>query len=146
MKISTKGRYGLRAMIELAIKYGQGPVMLSTLASELGVSRKYLHTLLVSLKAGELVRSIKGPGGGFVLAKAPEQISLDTIIYALEGELSVVECVLDAAVCKKTGHCVARDVWEEVGQAMHQVLSKKTLSELAAQQNKQSSTDFTYQI
>ena len=85
MQISTRGRYGLRAMFELARGFGQDPLLMSTVAERQGLSRKYLHTLLTTLKTAGLVRSVRGAGGGFVLARPPAEIKLSEVITALEG-------------------------------------------------------------
>jgi len=135
MRISTKGRYGLRVMLELALRHGQGPVMMSTLATSQNISRKYLHSLLTSLKAVGLVRSVRGAGGGYVLALEPSEIRVAQVVQALEGSLLPVECAKDGSVCERSETCAAHDVWEELGRAMEKVLSGITLKELAVRQS-----------
>lgn len=130
MKISTKARYGLRAMLELAIHYGEGPVMMQSIADSQGVSRKYLDTIFTSLKNAGLVHSRRGIGGGHVLTRDPEKVHLGEILRAIEGPISLVDCVSDPAVCERSHRCVTRDVWSEVSGAIENVLDKITLAEL----------------
>jgi Rrf2 family protein len=130
VKISTKARYGLRAMLELALRYGQGPVMMQTIASNQGVSRKYLDTIFTSLKNAGLVHSRRGIGGGHVLTRDPEKVRLGEILRAIEGPISLVDCVSDPAFCSRSHRCVTRDVWTEVSSAIEHVLDNITLAEL----------------
>ncbi len=136
IKLSTKGRYGVRAMLDLALRYGQGPVLVRNIAERQGVSSKYLHALLSSLKAAKLVRSVRGSGGGYSLARSPEEICVSEVLEALEGPFSIVDCVLDLSVCDRTQQCAVRDVWAELNAAIEGSLSKITLSELLDRQKK----------
>lgn len=130
MKMSTRGRYGLRAMLELARCFGRSPVLMGTLAQREGLSRKYLHALLTALKSAGLVHAVRGAGGGFVLARAPSEIRLSEILYALEGPLSLVDCVADTRACGKASRCTARRVWQELSGAIEDVLANVTLEDL----------------
>jgi Rrf2 family protein len=134
IRLSTKGRYGVRAMIELAEKYGQGPVLVRSIAERQEISSKYLHALLAALKSAKLVRSVRGSGGGYSLARAPAEIRLDEILVALEGPLSIVDCVLDAKTCDRACRCATRDVWTEVSTAIEDTLSRISLEDLLARQ------------
>jgi Rrf2 family protein len=134
VKISTKARYGLRAMLELAIRYGQGPVMMQSIADTQGVSRKYLDTIFTSLKNAGLVHSRRGIGGGHVLTRDPEKVRLGEILRAIEGPISLVDCVADPAVCTRSHRCVTRDVWTEVSSAIGGVLDNITLAQLVRKQ------------
>ena len=136
MRISTRGRYGLRAMLELARRFGEGPLLMSTIAQEQQLSRKHLHALLTALRSAGLVCSIRGPGGGFVLARSPVQIELSQVLRALEGPLSLVDCVADERTCNRTNHCVARGVWQKLSGAIEEVLDGVTLEDLAGQEAK----------
>ncbi|MDD5305727.1 MAG: Rrf2 family transcriptional regulator [Deltaproteobacteria bacterium] len=131
MKLSTRGRYGLRAMIELAKRHGSGPVLTNTISETQGISTKYLHALLNTLRAAGLVRSIRGAKGGFVLAREPSDIDIKEIVVALEGSLGIVDCVQTPDLCGKNKDCPARRLWEEVGNAISAVLTKYTLEDLA---------------
>ena len=130
MRISTKGRYGLRAMFELAQGFGEGPLLMSTIAERQGLSRKHLHALLTTLKTAGLVQSVRGPGGGFVLARAPGQIRLSEVLHALEGPFSLVPCVTDRKSCDRVRRCAARGVWQDLSNAIEEVLDGATLQDL----------------
>ncbi len=130
MRISTKGRYGLRAMVELARGFGETPVRMSTIADRQRLSRKHLHALLAILKSGGLVRSVRGPEGGFLLARSPDQISLGEVLEALEGPFSLVDCVADRRTCDRVNECVTRGVWQELSGAIENLLDDVTLQDL----------------
>ena len=132
MRISTRGRYGLRAMFELALRFGEGPILMSTVAKSQGLSRKHLHALLTALKSAGLVHSVRGPGGGFVLTRSPDQIRLNEILHALEGPISVVHCVLDKQACDRADRCAARRVWQQLSAAIESVLDNVTLEDMTA--------------
>lgn len=136
MKISTRGRYGLRAMLELARCHGESPLLMNVLAERESLSRKYLHGLLTALKEASLVRSVRGPGGGFLLTRAPSKIRLSQILHALEGPLSLVDCVTDERACGKAKRCTARRVWTELSRTIESVLEKVTLEDLIASENR----------
>jgi len=106
--------------------------MMQSIADSQGVSRKYLDSIFASLKTAGLVRSRRGVGGGHLLAKDPDHIKLSEVLRALEGPLSLVDCVGDAELCDRSHRCVTRDVWSEVGMAIDQVLDGITLSDLVA--------------
>jgi len=132
MKMSTRGRYGLRAMLELARCFGGEPVLMGTLAEREGLSRKYLHALLTGLKSAGLVHGVRGAGGGFVLTRDPAEITLAEILRALEGSLCLVDCVDDEEVCDRTDGCTARGVWQELSAAIENVVENTTLGDLIA--------------
>lgn len=133
MKISTKGRYGLRAMFEIAKVYEQGPVLMSTISKNQGISRKYLHSLLTSLKSAGLVRSVLGSRGGFLLSKPPSQITVKEIVTVLEGSLSPVDCVdfvEDERICERMGICPTLSVWVVLKKVINDLLSCITLEDI----------------
>ena len=132
MRISTRGRYGLRAMLELARAFGNGPLRMSAIAERQVLSRKHLHALLTSLKSAELVRSVRGPGGGFVLTRSPDQIKLSEVVCALEGPLSLVDCLPNGRTCNRVNRCSASRIWAEVSSAAENVLDNLTLQDMAA--------------
>ena len=136
MRISTKGRYGLRAMFELARGFGDGPLLMSTIAERQGLSRKHLHTLLTSLKSAGLVRGIRGPGGGFVLTKPPARIRLSEVLRALEGPLALVHCVPDRRACDRVNRCPSRKVWQRLTGAIEEILDGVTLEDLVGREAK----------
>lgn len=119
-------------MMELARRYGQGPVLASDIARTQELSIKYLQSLLNTLRCAGLVCSVRGFKGGFVLARNPSEIDLKEIVMALEGSIGVVDCVQTPDLCGKATDCPARLLWEEVSQAISNVLGKYTLQDLAS--------------
>lgn len=134
MKLTTRGRYGVRLMLELALQYGSGPVYLKDIAREQGISEKYLWKLLNPLNKQGLVQSTRGVKGGFTLARAPGEISLKDIVHCLEGPLSLVDCVDTPSLCDRSPACVFRDFWREVSRDMNRTLEKTTLATMLKKQ------------
>lgn len=130
MKLSTRTRYGIRAILELAEYYGNGPLQLRVIAHDQGVSVKYLEQLMAMLKAAGIVRSIRGSKGGYVLAKQPGQVKVSECFQCLEGSVITTECVEDESFCERTNDCIARQVWTEVQNAVMGVLESMTLQDL----------------
>ena len=117
-------------MYELAHCGCDTPVLMSVIAERQGLSRKYLHTLLTSLKVAGLVRSVRGSGGGFMLASPPEEIRLSQVLRALEGPFSLVDCVTDGRTCELAGNCASQQVWTAVANALEDVLDGFTLADM----------------
>ncbi len=137
MKLTTKGRYGLRLMIELALNYGKGPILVDVIANNQGISAKYIHVLATSLRNSGMVHATRGPNGGYELGRHPKEINVLQIVETLEGKNAWVECVDDQCACPRANSCAARDLWAEVVSAVDGVLSNRTLADLAdAQRNK----------
>ena len=136
MKLSTKGRYGTRLMLDLAIHYGQGRILLKDIARRHNISERYLEQLLIPLKAAGLVRGIRGAHGGFMLARAPSEIKLLEIVQVMEGSTAPVECVDDARVCNLSDRCVTRGVWVKMKKAIDGVLESTTLEDLKTENKK----------
>jgi Rrf2 family protein len=130
MKLSTKGRYATRAILDLAINQGEGPILLKDIAQRQQISLSYLEHLVTPLIAGGLIRSTRGAKGGVSLAKPPEEIKLSEVIQLLEGSLAPVECVNNPELCPRSELCVTRDVWTELKNAMTGVLESTTLQDL----------------
>jgi len=135
MKLSTRTRYGIRAILELAENYGNGPLQLRVIARDQGVSVKYLEQLIAMLKAAGIVRSVRGSKGGYILAKTPGQIKVSECFQCLEGSLITTECVEDESFCERTNDCIARQVWTEVQEAVMGVLQSMTLQDLVDRAN-----------
>jgi len=136
MKLSTRGRYGVRALLELALHYGEGPVLIKDIAASQEISQHYLEQIVIALKASGLVKSIRGAKGGIALAKLPSQIRLDEALQVLEGSTAPVECVDNARACSRSSFCVTRDVWNELKKAMNGVLESMTLQDLVERQRR----------
>ena len=132
MKLSTRGRYGVRLMLDLALHDGEGPIFLREIAVRQGVSEKYLWQLINPLKAAGLIGSQRGVHGGYVLGKAPEGISVKEILLILEGPLCLVDCVDDPSLCERSASCVSREIWGEVSVSLQQTLEKKSLAAMLA--------------
>ena len=131
MKLSTLGRYGARAMLDLAVHENESPVLLKDIAERQNVSEKYLEHIFASLRKVGLVKSVRGAKGGYYLAKRPKEIKLLDIISALEGSIAIVHCVEDPSRCKRVKHCVTRDVWSQLREAFENILNSITLEDMA---------------
>ena len=130
MKLSTRTRYGIRAILELAMSDNKVPLQLKIIAERQEISVKYLEQLIVVLKAAGFVRSIRGAKGGYMLAKAPDQIELIDVLHCLEGTVTTVECVENKDYCVRAADCAARDLWVKVQNAIEDVLKSMTLQDL----------------
>ncbi len=130
MKLSTKGRYAVRAMLDLALQYGNGATLVRDISERQEISDLYLEQLFNRLKTAELVRSSRGPRGGFTLNRPPEEIRIIDIVRVMEGSTAPVECVDDASICSRSGSCPTRGIWMELKRATDQVLASTTLRDL----------------
>ncbi len=147
MKISTKGRYGTRLMLYLARKYGKGPVLLKEVAEFEEISEKYLGHMIPLLKTAGLISATRGAHGGYSLAREPRAISLTEVILALEGSLTLVECVASPDVCTRVSECVTRDIWGEMSIKLMEVLDATNLEDMVKRyRQKQQSKSFMYSI
>ena len=135
MKISTKGRYGARAALELSLRYGSGPVMVREISESQEISERYLEHILNTLRTSGLVKSTRGAKGGYELAKAPSEITLGDIVRSLEGPLDVVSCTGDYE-CERVTECATFYVWKEIKETIEKVLNSVTLKNLAERQSK----------
>jgi len=136
MRFSTKGRYGVRALLDVALNSDGGPVLLRDVARRQGISAQYLEHLIAPLIKAGFIRSMRGARGGLTLGKPPRDIPLSRIIDILEGSLAPVECVDNPDICPRSEYCVTRDIWEEMKQAMQDVLDPLTLEDLMARHRK----------
>ena len=133
MKLSTKGRYGLKAILDLALHSAEGQVTLYSIAERQGLSESYLEQLFAALKKADLIKSVRGPQGGYMLADSPENISVGDVLRALEGSLAPTDCVSDdryAGQCGNSERCVTRSVWEKIRDGINSVIDNITLQEL----------------
>lgn len=136
MKLSTRTRYGTRALLELALHKGEGPIFLKDIARQQQISLPYLEHLVAPLIAGGIIRSTKGPRGGISLARNPEDIKLSEITQLLEGSIAPVECINNPDVCDRSGSCVTRDIWSRLKEVMDDVLESTTLQDLVEREKK----------
>ena len=135
MKVSTKSRYGLAAMVDLAEQYGKGPVALRSVAARQQVSEHYLEQLMSSLRKAGVVHSIRGAQGGYVLARDPATISVGDIVRAMEGPIAPVDCLLadrgeNNPYCEKTCECNRRDIWQKMSDSINVTLDSISLVSL----------------
>ncbi len=139
MRVSTRGDYGIRALLELSQRFGSGYVQSAEIASARGIPENYLCQLLIALRKAGLIRSRRGPQGGHMLARAPERISLAEALTVLEGPLVMIACAQDEAEgeCSIGEHCVVRDVWRYVTQAAHKILQETTFADLARREREE---------
>ncbi len=133
MRLSTKGRYGVRVLLELALR-GGGTVPLKDIARSQQISLLYMEHLIAPLISAGIVKSVRGARGGIRLAKPPEEIKLSEIVKLLEGPISPVDCVDNPGTCARSSLCVTRDIWIELKRAIESVLESKTLYDLAEMQ------------
>ena len=134
MKLSTRGRYGTRAMLDLAMHDGEQPVLLRDIAKRQEISGRYLENIMGTLASNGLVNSVRGRKGGFSLAKEPSDIKLSQIIQAVEGSMSPVFCIDNPKSCKRTTICITRDIWVKLGKAIVDVLDSITLEDMVKMQ------------
>lgn len=147
IRISTKGRYGTRLMLELALNYGNGTMLLKEVAQSQDISVGYLEQIIPNLKAAGLINSSRGAHGGYELARPPEEINLKEIVEALEGPLSLIECIRSPDLCGRSEFCVTRDIWDELTEKLDTTLGSKTLKDLVEKhKNKQKSQPLMYSI
>ncbi len=132
MKVSTKGDYGVRALIELGHHYGEGPLQSGEIAARQSIPEPYLDQILTTLRRAGLIRSVRGPQGGHALLRRPEEVPVSEIVMALEGSLDPIACLEPGSPCSQQGGCAQRSMWEEVRDAVTGVLSRTTIADLMA--------------
>jgi Rrf2 family protein len=131
MKLTSKERTGLRAMVELARYYGQGPIALSEVARAEGLPMAYLERVAASLRRAGLIESMRGAHGGYLLAHAPEDVSVGDVFRALEGTLISLDCVGEGGTpCSRQEVCASRNVWQLVADRLRETLDRTTLADL----------------
>lgn len=143
MKLSTKTKYGLRMMLDLATHYGEKAVLLKDIAKRQGTSEKYLWQMASVLKHDGLINSIRGCNGGYSLARSPEQISLREIVCALEGQIALVDVAQPASM--RGSDYAARNIWQQISEKILEMLDSVTLRELTRRQSEQTDVP-NYQI
>ena len=138
MRLTTKGRFAVTAMIDLAMHNGKSPVTLSEISERQKISLSYLEQLFGKLRRQELVRSVRGPGGGYNLAKPTEQVSVADIITAVDEPIDATQCG-GKENCKDDHKCITHDLWTDLNRHIFDYLRAVTLSELVSKQLKKSS-------
>jgi Rrf2 family transcriptional regulator, cysteine metabolism repressor len=130
MKLSTKCRYGTRAMIEIARHYPEGPVKRKEISRSQKISPAYLENILIALKTHNLIRTVRGASGGFTLDTSPDNITMFQIVQALEGSIAPVDCVESSGACERSGYCASRKLWQDLYSSQVEILKKTTLQSL----------------
>lgn len=132
MKISTRGRYGIRLMLSLALSYDKGTLPLKAIAAQQQISEKYLEQIINPLTKAGLVKSYRGAQGGYVLSRPPQKISVGEILQVLEGSLAPTDCV-DHPTCPNSDYCVSLSLWKKMKEALDDVVDHTTLADMAAE-------------
>jgi Rrf2 family iron-sulfur cluster assembly transcriptional regulator len=130
MRLSTKAQYAVRAMVSLTLVAEGSPVSIRDIAAREDISLPYLEQLFVKLRRSRIVNSVRGPGGGYVLARPAEEIRVDQIIDSVEETLVPVSCMEEDGSCRCTDQCITHTVWQGLGERIRQFLSSITLEEL----------------
>ena len=130
MKLSTKGRYGIRAMYELAYVYGQGPLSIKEIAARQAIPEAYLEQLVLPLKRAGLVTATRGALGGYTLTKAPEDTSVGEVLHALEGPMAPASCVLEDDPCENADGCAMHKLYKRIHEGLNEILNSITLAEM----------------
>ena len=132
MKLSTKGKYGVRAVFEIARNEGEGPLTIKTIAERQGISLSYLEQILYRLAKAGLIESVRGPGGGYLIGKTPSELTIGDVVRALEGPIALSHCLEPgmSGDCYQADDCVARMVWSRVGAKIEEALDSITFNDL----------------
>ena len=130
MKLSTKGRYGVKAMVDLAIHYGKEPVSIKSISERQNISECYLEQLFAPLRKAKLIISARGAQGGYVLSRAPIDITVDEIMQVLEGPIEISTCIDGEDACKKTDYCATRLLWVKIKNSIDDVMKSTTLQDI----------------
>jgi len=131
MKVSSRERVGLRAMVEFARRYGDGPVPLSEVARAQEMSHPYLEQVATSLRRSGLLSSVRGAHGGYMLSRAPSAITVGNVLRALEGSLIALDCMrTDGSLCGREPICAARSLWQTVVERVSETLDNTSLADI----------------
>lgn len=130
MKLSTKGRYGVKAMVELAINYGSDPISIKTISSRQNISECYLEQLCALLRKAGLIKSIRGAQGGYVLNREPKDITIADIMAVVEGPIEISDCLDEDYGCHNTDGCATRLLWEKMQKSIDEVMASVTLQDI----------------
>lgn len=144
MKLSTRSRYGLKAMFDLAYHAGEGPVVLRNIAARQAIPEQYLEQIFVLLRRAGLVKSIRGPQGGYVLLEPPDAVTVGRVIGALEGSLAPAECILQQEdICEQCTTCPTRYIWQKMYDGISEVVDSITLADMVSDYKEKFSPDQT---
>ena len=131
MKISTKGRYALRLMLDLALNYTGEYISIKSIAARQDISEKYLEQIITQLSRAGYVRSVRGAQGGYMLSKAPSEYTVGMILRVMEGSLAPVSCLdSEESSCDRVASCVTFEIWQQIQKAVEDVVDNITLADL----------------
>ncbi len=130
MKLSTRSRYGVRMMLDMSMHCDAGPLRLGEIAKRQGIPVKYLEQIIIPLKKAAYVKSVRGPKGGHLLSRKPEEITVGEIVDLLEGELKLTKCSKTPEICERSDFCAVRYIWKELTEAMQERLHAITFADL----------------
>jgi Rrf2 family cysteine metabolism transcriptional repressor len=139
VKLSTKGKYGVRAVYEVARHFGRGPITIKEISERQGISISYLEQILHKLGKAGLIESVRGPAGGYLLARKPSELTIGDIVRVLEGPIALSHCLEpgESGDCCQTDDCVARMVWAKVGAKIEEALDSISFDDLLQQHQKE---------
>lgn len=134
MKLSTKGRYGVKALVDLALKYGSGPINIKSISERQNISEYYLEQLFSTLRKAGIIKSIRGAQGGYILNRLPKDITIQEIINVLEGPVEISTCLTDES-CENINECPTRLLWKRIKDSIDNVMSTTTLEDIVNDYN-----------
>jgi Rrf2 family cysteine metabolism transcriptional repressor len=129
MKLSTKGKYGVKAMVDLAINYGKSPVSIKNISKRQHISEYYLEQLFSHLRKAKLIKSVRGAQGGYILNKEPKDITVSDVFDVLEGPIEISDCI-EGEVCSNSSCCASRLLWEKLKDSIDNVTKTMTLQDM----------------
>lgn len=129
MKLSTKGRYGVKAMVDLAINAGDTPISIKAISGRQNISEYYLEQLFSPLRKASLIKSIRGAQGGYILNRDPKDITVAEVMYVLEGPIEIADCI-EGASCDNIDCCATRLLWEKIKNSIDEVMESVTLQDI----------------
>ena len=135
MKLSTKGKYGVKAMVELAIHYGETPISIKTISQRQNISEYYLEQLFSPLRKAGLIKSIRGAQGGYILGREPRDIKISNVMDVLEGPVEIAECI-DGVSCDNIDCCATRLLWAKIKNSIDEVMEGITLQDIVDDYNR----------
>jgi Rrf2 family protein len=143
LKISTKSRYGTRAVLEIALNRSGDKLTRKQISKNQEIPSSYLENILISLKTKGIIRTIRGPKGGYELAKEPEEITVFEIVNILEGPFDSIPCLDDSNACTRSSICVTTNVWRRLQEVQNDLLSEITIKDLVEQTQELYSPNFS---
>ncbi|WP_026884320.1 RrF2 family transcriptional regulator [Clostridium akagii] len=129
MKLSTKGKYGVKAMVDLAINFGKAPISIKNISMRQHISEYYLEQLFSQLRKAKLIKSVRGAQGGYILNKEPKDITVSDVFDVLEGPIEISDCI-EGEVCSNSSCCASRILWEKLKESIDTVTKTMTLQDM----------------